>query len=201
MGEGGNDWGRLYAACIVDIEAVAAGLTDDQLGARVPATPDWTARMLLAHLAGTSADFVAGRMDGAPSPVWTARHVAEREGRPVADLVEELRATQAAVIEQTRGNDRPALVWDKSVHLADLQEGLGLGRPDEGRWRPVLDAVTGWKLAEIGPVPVDDYELFRGFFSRRSMAQMRAWGTGLDDETLAGLCIFGPREDDQPVAG
>ena len=42
------------------------------------------------------------------------------------------------------------------------------------------------------------YELFRAIFSRRSRRQMRAWGGSLTDEQLDALCIFGPREDDQP---
>jgi hypothetical protein len=48
-------------------------------------------------------------------------------------------------------------------------------------------------------VDVDDYELFRALFSRRSMAQLRAWNSGLSEEELAGLGAFGPREDDQPI--
>ena len=52
-----------------------------------------------------------------------------------------------------------------------------------------------------GPeVTVSPYELFRALFSRRSLAQMRAWGApALTDEQLGAICVFGPREDDQPV--
>ncbi len=49
------------------------------------------------------------------------------------------------------------------------------------------------------PDDVDDYELFRAVFSRRSRSQMQAWGLSRSPEQLDGLCIFGPREDDQPV--
>ena len=49
------------------------------------------------------------------------------------------------------------------------------------------------------PEDVDPYELFRALFSRRSRAQMQAWGLPLSAEQLDELCIFGPREDDQPV--
>jgi hypothetical protein len=67
-------------------------------------------------------------------------------------------------------------------------------------WLPVVDAVRP-SLGENAAVfaGVSDYELFRAFFSRRSRAQTAAWGTGLDQETLDGICIFGPRDDDQPV--
>jgi hypothetical protein len=47
--------------------------------------------------------------------------------------------------------------------------------PAEELWRPVLEMIAAWKLGEAR-VAVDDYELFRGLFSRRSRSQMRAWG-------------------------
>jgi hypothetical protein len=71
--------------------------------------------------------------------------------------------------------------------------------PAEELWRPVLEMIAAWKLGEAR-VPVDDYELFRGLFSRRSRSQMRAWGPpALTDEQLDELPLFGPRDDDQPV--
>jgi hypothetical protein len=68
-------------------------------------------------------------------------------------------------------------------------------------WRPVLDGVAPMKFGATGGVPeeVDAYELFRALFSRRSRTQMQAWGLPLSAEQLDELCIFGPREDDQPV--
>lgn len=92
-------------------------------------------------------------------------------------------------------------MWNLAVHHADLHEALGKPAPADRYWRPVLGGIAPGALGEhadaVSGVP--DYELFRGFFSRRSRAQMAAWGTGLDQETLDGLCIFGPRDDDQPV--
>jgi hypothetical protein len=71
--------------------------------------------------------------------------------------------------------------------------------PAEELWRPVLEMIAAWKLGEAR-VAVDDYELFRGLFSRRSRSQMRAWGPpALTDEQLDELPLFGPRDDDQPV--
>ena len=48
---------------------------------------------------------------------------------------------------------------------------------------------------------VPPYELFRALFSRRSRAQLAAWGTPFSPDELDAICIFGPREDDQPVPG
>ena len=64
-------------------------------------------------------------------------------------------------------------------------------------WMPITEALAPRAPELADRVP--PYELFRGFFSRRSRAQMQAWGTDLSAEELDDLCIFGPREDDQPV--
>lgn len=209
-----SDWGRVYADCVAAIVEVAEGLTPEQLALTVSATPAWTVHDVLAHSAGAPVDALAGRMDGAPSPAWTGRHVAERAEASVAELVAELRTTVDDVAASVRDNPRPALVWDKAVHLADLHEALGLGAPAEHTWVEVLGGVAGWRLADLpvtvragehtwgaggDEVVVTPYELFRALFSRRSRAQIRAWaGATPTDDELDAVPVFGPREDDQP---
>jgi hypothetical protein len=139
-------------------------------------------------------------MDGAPGPDWTERHVAERAAHTTAEIVAEVRGSVDGVVAGLDGNDRPALVWNAAVHHADLHEALGKGAPPEQMWRPVVEAMApslGEHAEAMAGVP--DYELFRAFFSRRSRAQTAAWHTGLDQETLDGFSIFGPRDDDQPI--
>jgi uncharacterized protein (TIGR03083 family) len=195
-----TDWGALYRANVAEVAQLAADLTDEQLRTTVPATPAWTVHDVLAHVAGGPSDAVTGRMDGAPGPEWTARHVGERLGFPVSDLVEELRAHEDAIVEAADGNPRPAIVWDLAVHHADLREALDLAALPERFWAPVLAGVAPMKFGTGGvPEDVDPYELFRAIFSRRSRTQMQAWGLPLSPEQLDELCIFGPREDDQPL--
>jgi uncharacterized protein (TIGR03083 family) len=197
-----TDWAALFRANVDAVTALAEGLTPDQLTTRVPATPEWNVREVLAHLAGSPSDALSGRMDGAPGPEWTARHVAERSGYSTAELVAEIRGVVDDVVATLEGNDRPALVWNVAVHHADLHEALALGVAPEHMWQPVVDAMRpslGHHADAFTGVP--DYELFRAFFSRRSRAQTAAWGTGLDQETLDGISIFGPRDDDQPEPG
>ena len=193
-----TDWGALYREHVADVSALAPGLSDEQLATTVPGTPAWTVQEVLAHMAGCPSDLVTGRTDGAPSPEWTSRHVAERRHLPVADLVEELQTHQDAIVETLVDNPTPAVVWDLAVHHADLHEALGLPRLPDHLWLPVVDAV-GSRLPPglIDEVPA--YELFRALFSRRSRAQLAAWGTPLSSDELDAICIFGPREDDQPV--
>jgi uncharacterized protein (TIGR03083 family) len=197
-----TDWAALYQANVDAVTALAEGLTPEQLATRVPATPEWTVRDVRAHLAGSPSDALSGRMDGAPGPEWTARQVRERSERTTDELVTELRGLVDDVVATLEGNDRPALVWNVAVHHADLHEALGLGVPPEHLWQPVVEAVRpslgghATALAEVS-----DYELFRAFFSRRSRTQTAAWKTDLDQETLDGISIFGPRDDDQPEPG
>lgn len=193
-------WDELYRANVTALTALGGDLTDEQLATTVPGTPAWTVHDVFAHLAGGPADAVTDRMDGAPGPGWTARHVSERAGLPVAELTAEMKANQDAIGASTIDNPRPAIVWDITVHHADLHEALGLGRLPEPLWRKVLDTVAPYKFGDGGlPDGVDAYEAFRALFSRRSREQMQAWGLDLSPDQLDELCIFGPREDDQPV--
>ena len=192
-----TDWGSLYRDHVDALAQLAPTLTAEQLASRVPATPLWTVHESLAHVAGGANDAVTGRMDDAPSPQWTARHVAERSGRPVDEIIAELRSNQDAVAASLEGSPFPALVFDIAVHHADLHEALGLHRMPDRLWAPVAEAVAprAPDLAESVP----PYDFFRAVFSRRSRAQMEAWGTGLTAAELDEVCIFGPREDDQPL--
>jgi hypothetical protein len=193
-----TDWGGLYREHVAELSALAGGLTDEQLSTTVPATPEWTVGLVLCHMAGGARDGLEDRMDGAPGPEWTARHVAERADLPVSEVVDELRGNQDAVAASVEDNQFPAAVFDISVHHADLHEALGKARLGDHLWLPVLDAMRPrLDLALFGHV--SDYEIYRGLFSRRSRAQMQAWGTGLSADDLDGMCIFGPREDDQPI--
>ena len=195
-----TDWAALCRANTDAVSALAEGLSDEQLATRVPATPEWTVRDVLAHLAGSPSDALSGRMDGAPGPEWTARHVGERSERTTDELVAEIRGVVDDVVATLAGSDRPALVWNLAVHHADLHEALGLGVPPEHMWQPIADAMRPALGANAAAFAgVCDYELFRAFFSRRSRAQTAAWGTGLDQATLDDISIFGPRDDDQPV--
>lgn len=192
-----TDWGQLYRDHVDAVSALAQDLGDEQLASVVPACPAWTVHDVLAHLAGGASDAVNDRMDGAPSPEWTQRHVDERRDRSVAELLAEIREYEDPIVESVVDNPRPAFVWNIAVHHADLHEALGLPLLPERFWVPLADAIGQMHPELVGQV--SPYELFRGGFSRRSRSQMQAWGTGLSAEALDEVPIFGPREDDQPV--
>lgn len=193
-----TDWGQLYRDHVAAVSALAEHLTPEQLGTTVPGSPEWTVRDVLGHMAGVASDSVTGRMDGAPSPGWTQRAVDERAEDDVPDLLAELGEHEDAVAASVEGNDRPAVVWDIAVHHADLHEALGKGRLPDRLYLPVVDALTPMAGPDVAEA-VPPYELFRGLFSRRSRGQMQAWDVAADQERLDGMCIFGPRDDDQPI--
>ena len=145
-----TDWGRLYRDNVEALTALAGDLREDELATHVPATPAWTVRDVYAHLAGGPADALSGRMDGAPGPEWTSRHVGERARLPLDVLVAEIRSQQDAVAEAVADQPAPALVWDVTVHHTDVHECLGLGRPPESLWRPVLDAAAPRMVRHAG---------------------------------------------------
>jgi uncharacterized protein (TIGR03083 family) len=196
-----TDWGQLYRDNVEALSKLAADLTAEQLSTRVPATPEWDVHDVLAHLAGGGQDVLSDRMDDAPSPAWTERHVQERSARSADELVSELTANVEALVARI-GPDNSAIVFDVAVHHADLHEALGHGRVPEPLWHPVLEAIQR-VYGDAAPTlrdQVDDYELFRAVFSRRSTSQLDAWGLdGVTVDQLESACIFGPRSDDQPV--
>lgn len=207
-----TDWGSLYAEHVAALEALAWSLDEDVLAGPVPGTPLWSVSDVFRHLAGVAADTVNGDTDGAPGPAWTENQVTSRAGVSATDAVTELRGHVGEVVALVEDNPAPAVVWDVVVHHADLHEALGRPRMAEHLWQPVLDAVAprvlGRKQVTVStgdavyggggePVVADPYELFRTLFSRRSRGQIEAWaGDALDPDEI---CIFGAREDDQPV--
>lgn len=215
---------RIYDDARRRICDLADGLTSEQLDTRVPGTPEWTARQVVAHLTGVASDAVHGNRDGAPGPAWTAPQVARREGRALDDVVAEWAEHSPGVCDgiAQRRISLP-IVHDVLTHEADLREAFGLGRlPDEvvdialgTVAKPVVAGVTRdggaltlraggreWTGGEGEPaaaVEIEPYELYRGLISRRSRAQMRRWTWSGDAERFVdALPVFGPRDDDQP---
>ncbi|WP_434438604.1 maleylpyruvate isomerase N-terminal domain-containing protein [Lentzea sp. E54] len=162
---------------------LAMGLSSEDLARTVPACPEWTVHLLLAHLAGVAADFAAGRVEGAPGAEWTARHIAERADVPVLDLLEQWNA------DGDRLTKIPTqMAMDALAHEADLRALLGRERVPDHAWQPVLTVIVTRFLTDLtvktefgtlgeGPVVVeaDGYEFWRAFFGRRSRAQMESW--------------------------
>ncbi|HEX7301948.1 maleylpyruvate isomerase N-terminal domain-containing protein [Lentzea sp.] len=182
---------------------LAMGLTPPDLALTVPACPEWTVHRLVAHLAGVVADARAGRMDGAPGPEWTARHVSEREDVPVLDLLEQWNA-DADRLDRVPSH----MALDALTHEADLRAVLGRERVPDHAWQATLTAIVTHNLTDLtvktefgslgtGPVVVeaDGYEFWRAFFGRRSRAQMESWSWS-EPYPVDEMTFFPPRATD-----
>lgn len=201
--------------------ALVASLDDDRGAAPVAACPDWSVHDLAAHLAGAAADAVSSRMDGAPGPAWSARHVGERADVSMAELADEIVTASRKLPEPLFAQPGPTPVWDLLVHEADLRETAGAERQPHEAYDTLLPVVTAflgmagrpagglvvttsdgvWTIGAGGRTALlrgDDYELYRILFSRRSQRQIEAV-TDDDRAALGEIGLFGPREDDQPV--
>lgn len=188
---------------------LAAELSPEQLDTIVPATPEWTARQVVAHLTGVAADAVHGRTEGAPGPGWTAAQVAGREGRSLDGVVAEWAEVGEGVRAALTARKMPLqIVHDVLTHEADLREAFGLGRlPGDvldkavpSVAKAVVTGIAGDGALVVragdqeyrgGPggdgdgdgvtLTVDPYELYRGLISRRSRKQIANWDwTGPD---------------------
>jgi uncharacterized protein (TIGR03083 family) len=108
----------------------------------------WSVGDVAAHVTGSMADVVSGRLDGLGSDEATAREVAERSGRSAADVIQELtdvtklaseiaagfddatwEAPAPSDFPGTLGQGVEALWYDTYLHGDDIR--AALGRPSE----------------------------------------------------------------------
>jgi uncharacterized protein (TIGR03083 family) len=217
----------IYRKARARVADLAATLNDEQLQAQVPATPQWTAHEVLAHLVGCASDAASGRVDGAPGEQWTARHVAERSHCSVGELLVEWDSIGPAA-ESTLTEEQifgPNMAADVTCHESDLHEALRLPRVDREHWQPFLEVMMLYVRKQLQNKPTllirdeegqqwicgsgepttllraDGYELLRGAHSRRSRSPITAWDWTPTAVThvIERFGFFGPRDDDQPI--
>jgi uncharacterized protein (TIGR03083 family) len=198
-----------------------AGSTDETAAARpVPACPGWTVKDTFAHLTGGCADVLDGRLDGAGSPAWTGRQVAERGGLDLGKVCAEWAERGVYLDEwlEANGTERTQfLAIDVWTHEQDIREPLGVSRMDGDRrvdylveralpvfdrrfteaGAPALRVVVDGAEQVLGSgapeatLESDAYELMRILFGRRSQAQIeRASWDGSPAPYLDHLHLF-----------
>jgi uncharacterized protein (TIGR03083 family) len=218
--------GSLYAESRARITELVGDVTPAQLVQEVPATPGWTVKDVVGHLTGVAADVMAGRLEGAGTPPWTAAQVAARRGAPLADTLDEWAAVAPALETMLATAPPPVshrLVSDIACHEHDLRGALvrpgardsdavdqaiqaGVGFLDRrlvdcgGPGMRLRSEMTEWVVGPGKPVTTlstDSFTLFRLLFGRRSRAQMAALAwTGDAEPYLGHLALFGPATSD-----
>ncbi|MDQ4095901.1 MAG: maleylpyruvate isomerase family mycothiol-dependent enzyme [Actinomycetota bacterium] len=138
----------LYETTRKELANFVSSLPEEDLTRPVPATPEWSIFDVVAHLSGVLTCTVSGDFPreffsaiGSPEGVttlneWTARHVSERRGRPLQDVLDEWENASATITPMIRG-DVPfpegvlpfagyVLITDLAIHQQDIYGALGL---------------------------------------------------------------------------
>lgn len=207
---------EVYQECRARLIALADRLSEPQLRAPVPACPGWNVKDLYAHLVGESVDLVRNNMEGAPGAAWTARQVADRKDRTIAELIDEWR-THSSLFDkklEKGGRSLSPLASDIWCHEYDISGALGWrGSREKDRvaWGarairgiPKMLDGTGLAIPKViadGEVVVDGdgpvlresaYELARMLYGRRSWDQIRNMDWDRDPEPYLEHLSFFP---------
>ena len=125
------------------------GLSDEQLGLRVPASPAWSVQDVVAHVTGVAADVAYGRIppdldlvraltdstQAGRRDELTENQVASRRGRGLDQVLDEWDQALEEVLPMIRG-ERPfprplpfvdaAVVTDLATHNQDIRNAVGV---------------------------------------------------------------------------
>ena len=210
------DHAAIYRSIRLRVTDLVGNLPDDVLDRQAPATPAWRVRDIVAHLAGGTADIVAGNLEDVASDAWTQAQVDARIDVPLVEVLEEWERCSGTVeptIEDFPPIMRMMLITDALTHEHDIHgaigtEGdraseavafafhgvsraIGAQRGDGGALHIVHDgghAVVG----DGGPtatVRTSRFEIVRAGVGRRSYEQIAAWDW--DGEPLVESLVLG----------
>lgn len=147
------DLAEVYDLTRKELSSLASDLREDELARRVPATPGWTVRDVIAHLAGDVACLIEGDFPleffqgmGEPAAItvlnaWTDKQVRERKSLPPGKLLEEWEQASCSVGAMIRGEREwpegvlpfagHILTADLGTHQQDIFGALGMKRDRE----------------------------------------------------------------------
>ncbi|HWL66732.1 MAG TPA: maleylpyruvate isomerase family mycothiol-dependent enzyme [Actinomycetota bacterium] len=122
-----SDYVASYVGARERISELARGAGEDELQLKVPACPDWTVRELVSHLVGVATDSVAGEIENLGNESWTTKHLEDRKGRSIDELIAEWEKA-AVTLDAALADIHPALagglIGDVITHEHDLRGAL-----------------------------------------------------------------------------
>lgn len=144
------DLAEVYSVTRKELANYVSSLSEDELDRPVPATPGWSIRDVVAHLAGVVVSTTGGDFPieffaalGSEPAVkvlneWTGRHVDDGRKRPLRDLLDQWEES-AAVVTPMLAGEAPwpedvvpfaghVLTTDLAVHQQDVYGAMGVVR-------------------------------------------------------------------------
>jgi uncharacterized protein (TIGR03083 family) len=196
------DVALVYGETRAHLLELARTMDDAHAHLPVPALPGWTVKDAYAHLTGLCVDLLDENMTDAGSPAWTARQVSERAARSLDEVCAEWSERGPELDEWLEEQEEPPafVAYDVWTHEQDILGALGQrGERDDERVQDLaasaLAAFSDRFTAESAPplqvvgdgvecvlgegepaatLHIDDYELMRILFGRRSRQQIEA---------------------------
>jgi uncharacterized protein (TIGR03083 family) len=211
-----GSYGSEYRAARERIGELARSLSHVELDRTVPGTPEWSAKDLIAHVAGIAADIVGGNVADAGAPEWTAAHIDAARGQPLENLLAKWQTSSVQVeplLDSIHPTAAALTLGDLIVHEHDLRGAFGNrdARDTEGVWialaayvrrfgkrikdagLPTVRVIAGDKEWNAGletpeiDLRDDPFELFRALTGRRTKDEIRKLGWAGDPEPYVDL--------------
>jgi len=218
------DYGTAYRDLRTRVVELVLLATEEQLDATPPATPEWRTRDVLAHMTGSTADILTGRLEGVGSNPWTQVQVDERLDWALADLLAEWETNgpQIEPLIPSFGIMAGQFIVDSTTHEHDLRGALDAAG---ARDTDAMDISFAWLGSRVGElrgaagaggisVTAEDgahtfgdeavtasctttkFEFMRAATGRRSLEQIGSWDWDGDARAeLVVMPIFIPRAD------
>lgn len=163
------DLGPIYDATRRSLSDLVRRLSEDDLHRQLPATPGWSVRDVIAHLAGDVTCILAGDFPeqffasfGDPEAVvvlneWTNRHIEARRDRRVEEVLAEWEEGSRALLEMMNGSRAwpegipdftgTVVLTDLAVHQQDVYGAFGEVRDRDA---PPIRIATAGYVAVMG---------------------------------------------------
>ena len=184
---------------------LAGALPESDLERTVPATPKWTVKDLIAHVAGIASDIVDGNVADAGRPEWTAAQIEAARPLSLDEILaawDESSAQVEPMLDTIHPTAAALTVGDLVVHEHDLRGAIGdRGGRDSDRLTIALAAYVrrfGKRVKDAGLPTVrvvagenewnagletpkielrdDPFEVFRAITGRRTKDEIRKLG-------------------------
>jgi uncharacterized protein (TIGR03083 family) len=191
---------EVYAGLRTEMIALARSLTFEEGELKVPQSPDWAIRDVIAHVVGIVDDILSGNLAGIGTDIWTDAHVSSRADSTLDEICEEWSALAPRF--SALGEVNPVMPMragaDLITHYHDILQALGRqGDRDTAAVRmglerygpffceragdaglPVVRIEAGeqaWQSGDGEPASIvtgSAFDLLRAFSGRRSAAQI-----------------------------